>query len=732
MVSQQIIDIIIKASDQASATAEKVDNNLKKIGDTSSRLSRIPGFDTMRTKLSSVAQTIDGKLGGALTKARTKFNSFKSTVSNVSTNIKSKLGGALDGVRAKLSSVSNGAKGLSSSFGFLKGALSMTVGMIGFDLVNGLVQAGRAAINASSQLDYFGNRLQNVTGKSKMSSAQFQKFKTDLDGLQKEFRKVDMTSVGATAEEIALKMNLPSEKLGDLTRMTAVLSSTFVKEGRTQEDAVLAVGDALDGQFKRLQEIGITQDELKKNGWSGELSDQAGLIDALNKTMKDMGYEQTAKDITNLDEAWTALTIAGGQLLQKVLVPITPVLIQIIEAIIRVTDVVGPMISGFLNAVANMPDWAIIALAITAFGVAVNVVSTWISTVLVGALADAAMAALDLAMAMYANPLTWIVLALIAVTVAVYEVGKAMGWWTDIWGMLDAAWNNVLVPLYEFLSGVFTQAWNAVSAAINAILPYITNITNAFSRFMNGQMSLPGLIMTIMTNVFNVYRTIFSMVINALVAFGKQMLAKGVSAAHSFVNGIIARIKQLPGKVYSGLMTVVGRIRTAIQAWISAAVSKVQSLISKITSPFSGVAGKISSALSGVASALTAPFKAAWSAIEPLYNKIKGALDFIHNNGAGYDYLEGQNPDGSWGSNAAGYELTPANNVQTLKGEFTFIHDLRNLPNGVTAKEVASIVEKSTTNDDFIKKLVGSNVFQKYDLKMKSSIQGKNNRARGV
>ena len=61
MVSQQLLNIIIKAQDQASSTAKKVDDSLKQIGKSSSLLSKMPGFDTMKNKLTGVAQTIDGK-----------------------------------------------------------------------------------------------------------------------------------------------------------------------------------------------------------------------------------------------------------------------------------------------------------------------------------------------------------------------------------------------------------------------------------------------------------------------------------------------------------------------------------------------------------------------------------------------------------------------------------------------------------------------------------------------
>ena len=143
--TQQLIDIIIKATDQASSVAGKVDNSIKKVGNTSNMLGKIPGFNTLSTKLSGIGSTIKGKLSPYL-----------------------------DSARSKLENLSKGAKGFGTILGPLKSALSMTVGMIGYDLVNGLVSAARASINAASQLDYFGKRL-------KMSASETTAFREQID-----------------------------------------------------------------------------------------------------------------------------------------------------------------------------------------------------------------------------------------------------------------------------------------------------------------------------------------------------------------------------------------------------------------------------------------------------------------------------------------------------------------------------------------------------------------------
>ena len=715
MASQELINIIIKAVDEASATAQKVHNNLLRIGDVSSKLSKIPGFDAMKSKLSSVASTIDGKMGGALTRAREKFNTLKTSVTNTASTIRTKMGSALDGVRNKLSSLSGGTSSLASAMGFLKGAVSMTAGMIGFELVSGIVEAGRAAINASSQLDYFGQRLQNASGKTKMSEEQFKEFKGQLGELQKEFRKVDMTAVGATVEEMTMKFKLPVDKMADLTKMTAVVSSAFVKEGSTQENAILAVSDAMDGQFKRLQEIGITQDVLKKNGWNGNLEDQAGLIDALNKSLEDLGFTDTAKDITNLDEAFTALSIAGGQLMQAVLVPLTPILIQIINAAIQATDAVKPFISTLQGAWNALPDWLKDTAWAAGLVLAIYLIGTAVMSSLVPALAAATLAAIDFFMVMLANPLTWVVIALVAIALAIYEVGKAFGWWTDVSSMLDAIWAGLMNIYNTIMSNTTVQAViQELTNAFNWLVGGVNAAISIFNQFLSGQLSLPEAIMGVLNLLLNGYNIIYTRIMQLAAQFATNMLNKAMEAGRSTLNGIMTYVSQLPGKVYAKLVAVVSRIVSAGSQWVSSAKQKASELVSGAVSTISSLPGKISSALAGVVDAVVKPFRDA-------YNQAKGWWDKITNLNlsAGGDF-----------NAAGGTDIYETGGTDYL--EITINHNLENLPDGLSAEDVAYYLNEAVLNDSFVRAIAESRSFQKYDYRMKGVLTGKNNRSLGV
>ena len=654
---------------EATAKAEQLGNDLNNI--KSAGLQRV-GAETQEnsSRFSRLRQTIVST-----------FESTKGIVSSFGSTL-SNLGSRVTGVTSKFSGLRNsinyagvGAESAGAHFGFLRDAASMAVGMVGYDLVNGFVESGRAALNARSQFDYFGQRLQKMSGDSKMSATQLQKLKTDVSDLQKEFRKVDMTAVAATAEEIAVKMQLPANKVGDLTRMTAVMSSTFVKEGRSQEDAILAVSDALDGQFKRLQEIGITKDMLMNNGWDGNLENEAGLIDALNKTMKDMGYEETAKDITSLDEAFGALSIAGGQLLADLLIPITPALIEIMEGAMVAADGLSGFISMVQGAVSGMPDWATIGLGVTVLGVAFGIVGTIIMSTYVPGMVASVIATINwiatalgaqvsaitlsgafglLATTIWAAlaPLLPFIAAAALIVVAVYEIGKAFGWWNDIGGMLSAIqagltrlWNafinhpdvqaaisaisGALSTLWNWITqagqaisdffGISTggdfdivsalihnvgDAWNAIKEPIVAVIEIIMTVIEVFSQLASGQMDVQTAVLTVWNSLATNIPVILQFIYSYLLSFVVQLAIYAIQAGLNFVNGILNNVRQLPGRIQSYLLQVLTSIILQTARWVSTGRTKASQLLNGILSYIRQLPSRALSALLGVVTSI--------------------------------------------------------------------------------------------------------------------------------
>lgn len=542
MVSRETIEIIIRAVDEASKTAEKIDNSLEKMGSTgqnimnklsnaSNRFQNALGrigdysnkikerfqsltsannvFNSIRGSISNTVSSLGNLIHGTnnTSSAMEKIKSVTGSISQVGTNVfnglKNRITGVvpsltklrlnIDKATSSMRKLSSSGKGLSG----LKNGIGMIAAIIGFELVSKIGEAGHAAIQAEQKFKYFASRL-------KLSGNQIKNLRQDISKLQNEFKKVNMTEVGATAEELAVKYNVPIKKIGDLTRMTAVMSSEFVRQGRTQEDAILAVGDAMDGEFRRLKEIGISQDMLKNNGWSGEISDQITLIDALNKTMKDMGYEQTAKDIVTLDDAMSALNVKIGQLIGGAFTRLEPVLMGIAKAALDVMDALGQIGGAIMDFIANLPDEGKIILLVGALGM----LATIISITLVPSLYAAA-SAIWAAMA----PILPYIAAAAAMAIAIYEVGKAFGWWKDLPTMFQAIgdglkriWNtfteneNVQESIH-----MLSMAWWEIEDALKAV----GDVIGPVFKELNGgkELDAVGLIILSVATDFRIFAT---------------------------------------------------------------------------------------------------------------------------------------------------------------------------------------------------------------------------------
>ena len=547
--------------------------------------------NTLKGKIQTTGMAIQTYLG-------TKWDSIKPKISGVSQEIRGKIGSAIDSVKAKLgglgggfNKLNTGAKSASQGLGLLRGAASMAAGMIGFELFNNMVQAGRASLNAASQLDYFAGRLN-------MNSSQISTFKSDLNELQGEFRKVDMTAVGASAEELAVKLKLPVDSLRGLSETIAVTSSAFVKEGRTQEDAILAVSDALDGQWAKLKELGISQEDLKNNGWNGDLNDKKSLLEGLNNTLEEMGFTDTARDITTLDEAFSALSVTGGQLLRDVLVPLTPTLIGIVEGAIAV-------IEGFKSAWSGLPDWGKLAIGFGALAVALGLLVPALSAVeiasipLIGTLYGLATAEIAV---------SWPILAIVAavglLVVAIYKIGEAFGWWHDVGSMIDAITSNIGRLWNAFINHPDVQAAiSIISKALGDLINWVGNAGREVLKFFgistgsnwdvvrsiidgigaawNGLKSVVGTVIGIFQAIYNAALPIGQGIYNAL----KPIVCILLGCSPGIVPAL-QKVQEVFSTVWNAIAGFIGGVITTIVTAIQPIIDILSTIVNFYLSSF--------------------------------------------------------------------------------------------------------------------------------------------------
>ena len=374
--------------------------------------------------------------------------------------------------------------------------------------------------------------------------------------------------------------------------------------------------------------------------------------------------------------------------------------------------------------------------ATSAYGVIVGVVTGEIG------LAEAATMAWNAVLAI--NPIFLVVMALAALAVAIYEVGIAFGWWTDVSSMLDVIWAGLMNIYNTIMSNAAVQAaLQALGNAFNFVAGVVNRVIGAFNQFRAGQMDLPTFIMSILTTLVNAYTTIFTTIISFVISVGARLVATIRSAASRMVSGMISYLRQLPGRVYTALIGVVSRIVSAGASWLSNAKSQALSVVNGVYNTFTGLPGKISSALSGVVDAITSPFKSAYDTVvgivDNIKSKVEEGMDAIGNLG-GAQAGEEANGRASLLDNAYAGEIsngrvslidnysTTDNSPLEVDHNLNIVLDLKNVP----ATMDTDTLIKSLTDRKVLSALTGNSDFQLFDGKAKERLNLKIGRSRGV
>lgn len=606
------------------------------------------GIQSAKVQVSSLGGDITstkGKLQTLGIAAKTSLSGGFNQAVTAAKNSLSGLKASVSSAKIQMTSLNQSSRLAGGGLGFLRSAASMTVGMIGYDLVNSMVQSARESINAAGNFQAFGKRMN-------MSSSEIQLFSKQCDTLQQSFKKVDMKAVGASALELGVKLKLPKESMVGLTKTVAVMSSAFVKEGRTQTDAILAVSDALDGQFRRMQELGISQEMLKNNGWDGDINNKTSLLQAMNKTLEEMGFTETAMQVNTLDEAYQMLSVSGGQLLSSIIIPLTPALINIATAVVGVIEGIKDFIGQLQTAWQGLPDWAQEAITIGILAGAVLLLIGYISSLGgIVSILTTAFAPLIGAIAAINAPMIAAVAIIAAITFAVYELGKAFGWWNDVGSMIDAIKNNIgrlwdafiNHPDVQALIKGIQEAWQGLNDFLKPVIDWLKGIWDEiFPPSAKGKVDGTRMVIDAIGMAFSVLKTILSPTIS-IIGGVISILGALWNAAQPVGQGIYNALKPIicvllgcsPGivpalrKVQEVFNTVFSAISGFIGGLVSSIISAIQPIIDFLSATFGPALEGIGQLLSGNIVGALGSFKESLGAVFDALGPVGDILESI-------------------------------------------------------------------------------------------------------
>ena len=723
----ELIDIIIQAVDDATATFESIVNSAEEaaasIGGMGDAAGEVDSSQIEDTK------TQTEETGTQADETTTAFENLNNVIQGIA------------GAEA-FSSIADGLMAAADAAGTYE---------------DSMMRAGLEAEGAGISADTMASTFSHLSDETGRAGGQIREAFitatargiTDTDSFTKM-----MEGAGAQATLFGTDIQSMGNKFSQMAMRSTLMERGLASTGITMEELATAMGMT-----------GATADEVKAK-WSELDANQRAAILGTAASMNE-GEEANAA----YKESWAGLQeqieTGKGRLLRLVGEVLLPVLIPAFEAAVKVIDWLGDTFSaimdgplgGFISIIGSLG--AGIALAVPAIaaiqaGMALFATSIW--------------PAVTASWALLAPWLPWIALGA-AIVAIVYEIGKAFGWWTDAGSMIDAigaglqrlwsafinnpdvqafiqAMSDAFVVLWDMVSqagqavldffginasGNFDivralidgigNAWNNVRAFLDPAITAVMNMIDAFNQFRTGQMDLPTFIMTILTNMANAYTTIFMTIVTAVGNFARSLIQKGINAAMNFVNGIINRIKQLPGKVYSALINVVSKIVSAGQAWVSNAKKKASDVVNGAYNTLVGLPGKVADALGGVVDAIVKPFRDAYDQAKGWWDKIT-SLDLSFGGEAAY----GGETLPITSDNTASYTVSGDNGPIVIEDNINLNLDLSNVPSHIDTDTLINAL----TDKNVLTALTGNRDFQTLDARVKQRLNLKTNRMRGI
>lgn len=286
-----------------------------------------------------------------------------------------------------------------------------------------------------------------------------------------------------------------------------------------------------------------------------------------------------------------------------------------------------------------------------------------------------------------------------------------------------------LENLMSFVGQIPDQIWNALMSAwtwISSIMPQwvTTGISNAIAfvtGIINQLIALPLRVMVYLLQVGT-----------QIVSAGSQWVSNAITKAIAVVNGVINQVKTLPQKVYNEFIKIATKIRDAVSAAVQAATQFGQDVVNAVLSAL-GIASpgtvqrktikEFKDTIKGIMG-LTGDAYAAGEAYGASVVDGFGNVDL--ESGLSTDLNTGQLFDINTG------QFYDVDTTQHIEGDITITHDLTNVPDGLNEEEIADLINRSTENDEFMKRIAESVSFQKYDSREKLRIQRRDGRSRGV
>ena len=500
---------------------------------------------------------------------------------------------------------------------------------------------GTAVADINTRMGLTGDTLQtvasqylqagNILGESVdigKTSAAFNAFKIegeDVSGAMDHLFQVSQaTGIGMNDLAAQVQKNAPAVQalgfdfnetavlVGSLDKAglnsTAVMASmgkslvTLAKDGEAPKDAFKRVTGELQGFISSGDEAGAINLASKIFGTKGA-SQFVGALKSGAINMDDLGKAAgqtsdsilgTADDTADFAESWQLVK-------NNAMLALEPLASNIFGEISTALSGALPYLQQF-GAWLGENTWV---LGVVAGIIGVTLVAAFVAWTASIWAANAAL---------LANPITWIILIIVALVAGIIYLATQTTFFQDVWG---AVWG--------FIQATITNVGNFIGTVLNWIGTTWTTVWGAISSFA---VSVWNSIVGFITGAINNVRTVITIGILAAKLIWSAALGIISSTASNIWNGIVGFIT---GAI-NNVRAIISSIMNTISSIWSGAWNGISSFVSNawngIMGFFTGAIGTVSGIFASIGNAIMAPFRNAFNSIAGFWNSTVGQISF--------------------------------------------------------------------------------------------------------
>jgi len=269
-----------------------------------------------------------------------------------------------------------------------------------------------------------------------MTNSEVESLVGNLNNYAAAASKVSMPELTNAWKKVRMSVKMTGAEMSKWTPVIGDTIALFKNEGRTAQDASLAISDAMSNQWRRMRELNIEKQDLLDTGlWKGSTKDVNGFFAALQKVYQDRGIEGYANKVTSLQDQWEMLkekiqlaAMALGEVMIPALTALTSGFLGLISALGNEFTGLGIGIASSLIVLGFFWD------TLSTIGSSIKYVTVklaaYILSVEAGTVSQMgfAAAARAVTVSLLTNPWTWAILGVTALAAAVYMAGEHYGW----------------------------------------------------------------------------------------------------------------------------------------------------------------------------------------------------------------------------------------------------------------------------------------------------------------